>query len=188
MGTQAELRFTHFGIHVTDVAGMEDFYTRVLEFTVTDRGPFSLREGSVHDLVFLSRDPDEHHQIILVSGRPRDLPFNVVNQISLRTDTLPTLQKFYRRFVAEKMADISPLTHGNAISVYSRDPEGNRLEVYWPTPWYTPQPCGVRIDLERPEADIMAEVEAIVAKLPGSRPAAQRRAEMAARMGLELAE
>src|ERR1700761_5490255 len=122
MSSNAELRFTHFGINVTDVPKMEDFYSRVLEFTITDRGPLKGRDGPLHDLVFMSRDPDEHHQIILVSGKPKDIGFNVINQISLRTDSLATLKKFYRRFVDEKLPDIAPLTHGNAISVYSRDP------------------------------------------------------------------
>src|SRR5690606_35844450 len=55
------LTFSHMGIYVTDVARMEDFYTRLLEFTVTDRGELDTPNGPVF-LVFLSRDPDEHHQ------------------------------------------------------------------------------------------------------------------------------
>ena len=43
---------------------MEDFYTRVLGLSVTDRATI---RGA--DVVFLSRNPDEHHQIVLVSGR-----------------------------------------------------------------------------------------------------------------------
>ena len=30
--------FSHFGMYVNDIARMEGFYTRILEFTVTDRG------------------------------------------------------------------------------------------------------------------------------------------------------
>lgn len=30
--------FSHFGMFVTDIALLEDFYTRILDFTVTDRG------------------------------------------------------------------------------------------------------------------------------------------------------
>jgi len=33
-----DLKFSHFGLHVIDMARMEDFYSRVLGFTVTDRG------------------------------------------------------------------------------------------------------------------------------------------------------
>jgi catechol 2,3-dioxygenase-like lactoylglutathione lyase family enzyme len=56
---------SHFGIDVTDVDRMADFYTRVLGLLVSDRGP--LENGPT--LVFLSRNPDEHHQLVLVSGR-----------------------------------------------------------------------------------------------------------------------
>ena len=58
---QAAISFSHFGIHVTDLPLMEEFYTRVIGLVVTDRGP--LRDGST--LAFLSRDPDEHHQMVL---------------------------------------------------------------------------------------------------------------------------
>lgn len=42
-------------------------------------------------LVFLSRDPNEHHQLVLASGRPAESNppgFNVINQISLRVPDL----------------------------------------------------------------------------------------------------
>ncbi|HVJ23513.1 MAG TPA: VOC family protein, partial [Burkholderiales bacterium] len=60
MASVPEFSFSHMGLYVTDAARMEDFYTRVLGFAVTDRGNL----GSVN-IVFLSRDPREHHQIIL---------------------------------------------------------------------------------------------------------------------------
>jgi catechol 2,3-dioxygenase len=68
------LQFSHMGFAVLDMANMEDFYGRVLGFTVTDRG-----EVMGMDLVFMSRDPMDHHQIILVSGRPENLPPTGVN-------------------------------------------------------------------------------------------------------------
>src|SRR4029077_20236231 len=77
------LAFSHMGMFVADVARMEDFYTRVLGFTVTDRGDLETPRGKVF-LVFLSRDPKEHHQIVLASGKPEGLPFNPINQISFR--------------------------------------------------------------------------------------------------------
>jgi len=33
-----KIQFSHFGINVRDLEQMEDFYTRVVGFTVTDRG------------------------------------------------------------------------------------------------------------------------------------------------------
>ena len=33
-----------------------------------------------------------------------------------------------------------PVTHGNAVSVYFKDPEGNGIEIFCDTPWHVPQP------------------------------------------------
>jgi catechol-2,3-dioxygenase len=177
------LTFSHVGFFVNDMARMADFYTRVLEFTVTDRGQLSGPNGPM-DLVFLSRDPDEHHQIVLITGRPPELAFNVINQISLKADSLATLCAMHRTLLAEGIAGIAPVTHGNAVSIYLPDPEGNRLELYFDLPWYVSQPMRVTIDLDD-EATLMQRLEAHARTLPGFRPRAQWRAEMARRMGVE---
>ena len=39
------------------------------------------------------------------------------------------------------------MDHGNAWSLYFRDPEGNRLEVFCDTQWYVEQPCLEDLDL-----------------------------------------
>src|SRR6266700_4958566 len=65
------LRFTHMGLVVSDIEVMTQFYVDTLGFTITDRGVFGAME-----VVFLSRDPEEHHQIVLTTGRPSSLPAN----------------------------------------------------------------------------------------------------------------
>jgi catechol 2,3-dioxygenase-like lactoylglutathione lyase family enzyme len=177
------LTFSHVGIFVSDIARMEDFYTRVLEFTVTDRGELAGPAGPL-SLVFLSRDPDEHHQIVLVSGRPEDVPFNVINQLSLKADSLATLKEMHHRVQTECMPGITPVTHGNALSIYVHDPEGNRLELYIDLPWYVSQPLRLPVDLTLPDDAILANAEAHARSLPGFKPRSQWRVEMARRMGL----
>lgn len=177
------LTFSHVGFFVSDIAAMEDFYARVLEFTVTDRGQLPGPAGPV-DLVFLSRDPDEHHQIVLISGRPQNVSFNVINQISLKADSLTTLKEMHRRVQRENTSDITPVTHGNSLSLYVRDPEGNRLELYMELPWYVSQPMRVPVDLTLDDAAVMARAEAHARSLPGFKPRSEWRAEMARRMGL----
>lgn len=175
--------FSHFGMFVTDIARLEDFYTRLLDFTVTDRGQLPGPHGPM-DLVFLSRDPDEHHQIVLLTGRPKELAFNPINQISLKADSLATLCAMYRTLKAEELPNIVPVTHGNAVSIYVPDPEGNRLELYIDLPWYVSQPMRVPVDLDD-EATLMQRLEAHARTLPGFRPRSEWRAEMARRMGVE---
>jgi catechol-2,3-dioxygenase len=172
------------GLYVTNLPAMEDFYVRVLEFTVTDRGRLSGPNGPV-SLVFLSRDPDEHHQIVLASGRPAEPGFNVINQISLKADSLATLKEMYRRVRFENTGELTPVTHGNSLSVYVRDPEGNRLELYVDLPWYVSQPLRLPVDLGLDDATIMANAEAHARSLSGFKPRSEWRSEMARRMGLE---
>jgi catechol-2,3-dioxygenase len=176
------LAFSHVGIFVNDIAAMEAFYTQQLEFTATDRGQLPGPKGQI-DLVFLSRDPDEHHQIVMASGRPDDLDFNVVNQISLRADSLATLKAFHARLKGQ-VSEMLPVTHGNAMSIYFRDPEGNRLEIFIDTPWYVTQPMRVPLPIEMPEGELMQWAEEHARKLPGFKPRGEWRAEMARRMGI----
>ncbi len=174
--------FSHFGMFVHNMPSMEDFYTRLLEFTVTDRGTLDGVNGPVN-LLFLSRDPDVHHQIVLIAGRPKDLAFNPINQISLKANSLHTLCGMHRTLLAEGVENIRPITHGNAVSIYVPDPEGNRLELYFELPWYVSQPMAVPVDLQD-ESSLMDRLEAHAKALPGFKPRSEWRAEMARRMGI----
>jgi catechol 2,3-dioxygenase-like lactoylglutathione lyase family enzyme len=182
MSSVPSLAFSHMGIYATDVARMEDFYTRVLGFTVTDRGDLETPRGKV-DLVFMSRDPRDHHQIVLASGRPAGGGFNPINQISFRMAELAGLREMYRRLVKEGVREISPVTHGNAISVYFLDPEGNRIELFIDTPWYVTQPMRVPLDMKLSDGELMAWAKEHASKLPGFMPVEQWQADIARKMG-----
>src|SRR5262245_61693013 len=173
--------FSHMGFYVQDIGAMENFYSRVLGFTVTDRGDLPVPGGSV-GLVFLSREPAEHHQIVLATGRPSNLPFNVINQISFRVPGLPALRYFHRVLQAERSSEITPITHGNAISLYFRDPEGNRVELYFDTPWYCAQPCREPVDFGQSDEEILARTERLARALPGFKTREAWMAEVRAKM------
>ncbi len=174
--------FSHMGIYVRDVARMEDFYKRVMGFTVTDRGNLDTPRGPVY-LVFLSRDPEEHHQIVLATGRPTDNDYNVVNQVSFRVPSLTYLRNLHAALVKEPgVTEMLPATHGNAISIYFRDPEGTRIECFIDTPWYCDQPFREPVDFSQSEAQIMAQSERIAKAAPKFMPREQWVAEMKRRM------
>jgi catechol 2,3-dioxygenase-like lactoylglutathione lyase family enzyme len=177
------LSFSHVGMYVRDLPGMVRFYTGLLDFTITDSGVLPGPNGPV-DLVFLSRDPREHHQIVLASGRPEHVSFNVINQISLRADSLATLKALFGRLAEAGATDIQPTTHGNAVSVYARDPEGNRLELFIDTPWYVSQPMKVPVDFSLTDAQLMEEVARHARSLPGFESRETWQARMAVKMGI----
>ena len=179
------LQFSHMGLSVRDIVKMEDFYRRVLGFTATDRG-----EAGGMQLVFLSRDPGDHHQIVLATGRPESLPKNVanpqfgpsINQISFRMGSLADLREMHRRLTAEGGASLFPANHGIAWSIYAHDPEGNNLEFFVDSAWYIKQPFLIPLDFSKTDDDIVHETRALCEKSEGYEPYADWRQRIAARM------
>ena len=176
-----EVAFSHVGLFVHDLGRMEDFYRRVLGFTVTDRGELPTPSGRVA-LVFLSRDPREHHQLVLATGRPPALEFNVVNQISFRVSDLAALRRFHFLLPGEGVRAMAPVSHGNAISLYFHDPEGTRIELFFDTPWHCEQPVREPVDLARSDEDILAETERLARSRPGFTTREAWMADLARRM------
>jgi catechol 2,3-dioxygenase-like lactoylglutathione lyase family enzyme len=171
------LTISHVGLYVTDLAPMVDFYTRVLGFALSDRGP---RPGG--EIVFLTRDPRDHHQLVLATGRPDNLNFNVINQISFRVDSLATLRDLHAGLEGEAVKEITTLTHGNALSVYFRDPEYNRIELFIDTPWYVPQPHHLNVDLSLSDSALWSLIEKHVRSTPGFKPVGEWSADMERRI------
>jgi catechol 2,3-dioxygenase len=179
------LAFSHMGLSVRDLAKMEDFYTRVLGFTVTDRG-----EAGGMGLVFLSRDPMDHHQIVLATGRPEQMPANTanpqfgpsINQISFKMGALSDLREMHERLVAEGGASLFPANHGVAWSIYAHDPEGNNLEFFVDTEWYFPQPFLIPLDLSLSDAKLRDATLAMCKEQPGFEPYSDWRRKIAPRM------
>jgi catechol 2,3-dioxygenase len=183
--TTANLMFSHMGLSVKDIVKMEGFYTRVLGFTVTDRG---IAGGM--KLVFLSRNPLDHHQIVLASGRPAELPANTdnpqfgpsINQISFKMGSLADLRAILPGLESEGGGNLFPANHGVAWSIYAHDPEGNNLEFFVDTEWYIPQPFLIPLDLTKTDDEIIELTKAMCEKSAGFEPYREWRKKVALRM------
>lgn len=183
--TAPNLMFSHLGLSVRDVPSMERFYTEVLGFTVTDRG-----DAGGMQLVFLSRDPYDHHQIVLASGRPSEMPANTanpqfgpsINQISFRMGSLADLRFMFERLSAEGGSNFFPCNHGIAWSIYAHDPEGNNLEFFVDTDWYISQPFLIPLDLSQNDAEIHRLTQSMCEQSPGYEPYTDWRRRIGARM------
>jgi catechol-2,3-dioxygenase len=173
---------SHFGIHVTELDRMVDFYTGVLGLIVTDRGAL---DESGRQLAFLSHDPDEHHQLVLVTGRPADdRGMNVVNQISFKLPALDDLKAMHTAVQKAGVEQFRIVTHGNAWSIYFADPEGNRVELFVDTPWHTRQPFAEPFDISAPTETILAETEAICRSRPDFASRTDWRKRISEKMGV----
>jgi catechol-2,3-dioxygenase len=150
-------------LYVHDVSAMIDFYTKTLGFEVTDRGPLGPAE-----IVFLSQNANDHHQVAFITGRGAPDPSNSVNHVAFRSagtlDDLRTLKKVLD--ADAQVTQIVPLTHGNAWSVYFRDPEFNGVEVFIDTPWHVRQPQGEPLDLDQSNDEIVESTRAHFSKEP----------------------
>lgn len=179
------LKFAHMGVAVRDMAVIERFYGDVLGFLVTDRGDFGEME-----VVFMSRDPEDHHQLVFATGRPAQLPTNEFNpdfgpsiiQISFKMGSLEDLRDMKERLEASDASNITSASHGNAWSVYANDPEGNYIEFYVDTDWYSPQPFYETLDLDKSDQDIIAETRAMCMEKPGFKPQSEWQADISRKM------
>jgi catechol 2,3-dioxygenase-like lactoylglutathione lyase family enzyme len=177
-----KLDLSHMGICCFDLPRMLSFYTDVLGMTQSDRG--ALPAPMSAELVFLTTDPAEHHQLVLVSGRREGEIQSgpalggsfgtAIFQLSFRLDRLATLRRMRDRLAAAGCTHLIPVNHGNAWSLYTRDPEGNALEFVVDSPWYTAQPCGEPLDLAQDDAEILRRTEALCEKRGGEPIAAWR--------------
>lgn len=146
------LRWSHAVMYVKDLDAMLDFYTGLLGFEVTDRGPIG-QDGP--DIVFMSQVETDHHQLAFLPVRRGDDPPNTVNHFAFRVDSLADVRELGAKVTADPRAGgVRYVTHGNAWSVYFSDPEGNGIEVFTDTPWHVRQPQARPWDPELGDADL----------------------------------
>ena len=180
MASPALPQLSHSGVYAHDVDRLVAFYQRMVGLVVSDRGI----SGNGADIAFLTAAVEHHHQLVIVSGRAPD-GVSTVNQLSFKVAGLDPLKDALQRVRAAGIADVRQVTHGNALSIYFPDPEGNRVEIYMDTPWYVPQPHGAPVDLDVPNDRIMAWNEAHCRATPGFMPLKDWQADIERRLRRE---
>jgi catechol 2,3-dioxygenase len=183
------IRFGHFGLNCFDLGKMEAFYTKVFGFLVSDRGHVPNVDLS---LVFMTLEPTDHHQFVLCSGRTEGVirtdafigggAGSAINQMSFQLKDLDELRRVRDRFAEFGITNGSPLNHGNAWAIYIRDIEGNPVELYVDTPWYTPQPFGEPLDLSFSDDQILQRTEAMCRSRPGFMAREEWQCDISARL------
>ena len=152
----------HVGLYVRDIERSVAFYRDILGLKVSDRSPRGAVFMTAQDRLA------EHHELLLAPGRNDDGKANVVQQISFHCANVADVKEFYRIFVENNVPINRCVSHGNTVSIYAQDPDGNSVEVYWSNGVDVPQPFGKPMDLSKSEAEIMQQLERILAEWRGS--------------------
>ena len=183
MGKLPQMQLAHVGIWVQDFERMKNFYMRMFGFGISDEG---LLNGNRY--AFMTRDPRDHHQVIVAEGRKPETEQTTVNQISFRCESLAQLRQVHEAVTSdEDVQQVFVTDHGNAWSVYFYDPEGNRLEAFMDTPWYINQPHRHDLDLTLSDEEIFARSEAHAKADPSFRAIEDWRAQFAEELAVSAA-
>lgn len=175
--TRPRLTLSHATLAVRDLDAMLAFYGDVLGFRVTNRGEV----GDGTEMAFISQDPAEHHQIVMVSGlEPGERGFVLADHLAFRVGSLDELRTVGASLAGADVDDVIPISHGNAWSLYFTDPEGNGLECFVDSPFHVAQPHGGGLDLSGTDDEVEAATRAEIETLPEFAPMEQWRAEFEA--------
>ncbi len=107
--------------------------------------------------------------------------------MTFRLEDLATLRRVQQRLIAEGNSNFVPLNHGNSWSLYTRDPEGNALELVVDSPWYMHQPAGEFLDLSLDDAEILRRTEQICRATGDWQPVAEWREKIAHQISVDQA-
>lgn len=157
------VQWSHCVLKVRDIEAMTQFYCDALGFEVADRG---VVRGDT-DIVFLSGSSTDHHQLGLMSGRS-DVDDGSLDHMALRVASVEDVQQMVEWVEADdRIEDGMPVTHGNAVSVYFKDPEGNGVEIFCDTPWHVPQPVVAGWNPGKCADEVLAGIEQKFGDTPG---------------------
>ena len=116
------VKLAHVVLRASNLSRSRDWYVKVLEG----------RPAFENDMVcFLTYD-NEHHRIGLISrpdlnGSGDDRPG--LEHVAFTYTSLGELLATYRRLAAQDIRPYWSINHGPTISLYYKDPDGNRLEL-----------------------------------------------------------
>lgn len=148
-------KLAHVVLRVRDIAKMRDWYQTVLQAELT-------QDSGV--ICFLTYD-DEHHRIALLTLpglEERGETMRVgLDHIAFTYASVGDLLLTYERLRDAGITPFWPINHGVTVSMYYRDPEGNRVELqadalpsmreakaYMASDAFTSNPIGVMYDPE----------------------------------------
>jgi catechol-2,3-dioxygenase len=138
-------------MHAKNPVVLAEFYRETMGMQVVGGSDESHPLGRT---AFLSSRPGEESHEIAMFTNPQFAHY------AFKVASLGALKRFHQRIAQRGIPVILQFFHGVSLAFYFQDPEGNVIEVYWPTGLLHPQPHAEPIDLTSPEAELLAMVKA----------------------------
>ncbi|MEO2136299.1 MAG: VOC family protein [bacterium] len=172
------MRWSHAVMYVCDADEMIGFYRDMLGFEVSDHGPVMLGDQDLGvEVTFLSQVATDHHQLAFVPVRG-DGASNTYDHMAFRVDSLAEVKELAARLQDDGRATgVNAMNHGNAWSVYFKDPDGNGVEVFCDSPFHVQQPQARPWDFAMSEDELRRVTEEQFGGEPEFKPADEFYAE-----------
>ena len=155
----------HVGIHSEDPTTLADFYRDVLGMQIVGSSDEDSPTGTS---TFLSSRPTEESHEIVIFANP------ALCHTAFKVASLVDLRDRYRGIVERGLPIKAVLNHGVSLAFYFNDPEGNMIEIYWPTQLAYGQPYGHPIDLTLTEEALLQDLAELASKADIPWPAPSR--------------
>jgi catechol-2,3-dioxygenase len=139
----------HAGLYAKDPAASAEFYRDVMGMQIVGG---SSPDHALGATAFLSSRPGEESHEIALFANPE------FRHVAFKVASLAELRSFYRRICDRKLPVRYAFNHGASLAFYFDDPDGNLIEVYWPTGVPCVQPQVEPLDLTQSDAALLAQL------------------------------
>jgi catechol 2,3-dioxygenase-like lactoylglutathione lyase family enzyme len=119
-----DTRIGHVGLHATNPAASAEFYRDVFGLEITGGSAADYPLGAT---AFLTSRPDENTHEIALFANPE------VAHTAFKVSSLAELRSFHARVVERKIPVKFVFNFQESFAFFFDDPDGNMIEVYWPT-------------------------------------------------------
>jgi catechol-2,3-dioxygenase len=111
-------------LHAKDPAASAKFYRDILGMQVVGGSGPDYPLGAT---AFLSSRPDQESHEVALFANP------IYAHVAFKVSSLAELRSFYARVVEREVPIKFAFNHRVSLAFYFDDPDGNMIEVYWPT-------------------------------------------------------
>ena len=140
----------HVGLHATNPAASAEFYRDVLGMEIVGG---SAPEHPLGATAFLSSRPNEESHEVALFANP------AFAHTAFKVSSLAELRSFHARVVERGIPIKFTFNHGASFAFYFDDPDGNLIEVYWPTgDLRLKQPQAFPLDLSQPDEVLLQQL------------------------------